>query len=143
MRNQVRVALLLTIVAVLAVAALGAAESGAVYSGKFTLPYDVQWGKAVLPAGEYSLAMDTMTGPLAVRDAAGRTRALFYGSREHAKADQPTGLLVTIAGTSRTVRALNCPVWGANLVFKAVTREERERLADLRSETIPVRLASR
>jgi hypothetical protein len=143
MKNQVRFALLLTLVAALAVATVGAAQGWAVYSGRFTLPYDVQWGTAVLPAGEYSLAMDTMNGPLSVRDASGRTRALLYGSREYPKANQPTALFVTIAGKSRMVRSLNCPAWGANLVFKAVTQEERERLADLHTETIQVRLASR
>ena len=40
----------------------GAAQAQA-YTGKFTLPFTVRWGGAVLPAGGYSLAMDSITGP--------------------------------------------------------------------------------
>jgi hypothetical protein len=143
MKNRVRFVMLLTLAVVVALAATGTAQ-GTVYSGKFTLPYEVQWGRAVLPAGEYSLAMDTIKGPLSVRDASGRTRALVFGSRGFPKAEQPTALLVTVSGNSRVVRSLNCPAWGANLVYKEFTQEERERLASgVGTETIPVRLARR
>ena len=143
MKHQVRFAILLTLALVVAVAVTTTAQ-GSAYNGKFSLPYEVQWGRAVLPAGDYSLAMDSITGPLSVRDASGRTRALLFGSHGFPKAGQPTALLVTIAGNSRVVRSFNCPAWGTNLIYKAVTQEERERLADgVRTETIQVRLASR
>lgn len=143
MKHQVRFVMLLTLAVVVAIAATGAAQ-GAAYNGKFTLPHEVQWGRALLPAGEYSLAMDSIKGPLSVRDASGRTRALLFGSNGFPKADQPTALLITVAGNSRVVRSFNCPAWGTNQIYKAFTQEERDRLADgVSTETIPVRLASR
>jgi hypothetical protein len=142
MKHQARFVMLLTLAVVVAFAATGTAQGA--YSGTFTLPYEVQWGRAVLPAGDYSLAMDSIKGPLSVRDASGRTRALLFGSNAFPKADQPTALLVTVVGHNRVVRSFNCPAWGTNQIYKPFTQEERDRLADgVRAETIPVRLASR
>jgi hypothetical protein len=33
------------------------------YKGTFTLPFEVQWGPATLPAGEYSFRIDTAAAP--------------------------------------------------------------------------------
>ena len=122
----------------------GAAQAGSVYGGKFTLPYEVRWGGATLPAGEYTLAMDSLKGPLNVIDASGRVRALVYGVQDPPTKTQPTALLVTHDGGQRTVRSLNCPPWGRKFVFKAFTRAERDLLASgERMETVPVRMASR
>src|SRR6201984_1039276 len=33
----------------------GAANAAPLYRGRFTLPYEVRWGQAVLPAGDYLL----------------------------------------------------------------------------------------
>jgi hypothetical protein len=121
----------------------GAAQAQS-YSGKFTLAHEARWGGAALPAGEYSLAMDSIKGPLRVIDGSGQIRALVYGSPEYPRNGQPTALLVTRDGAERTVRALNCPAWGHNFVYKPFTRAERDLLANgERLETVAVRMASR
>jgi hypothetical protein len=121
----------------------GAAQAQS-YSAKFTLPHDVRWGGAALPAGEYTIAMDTVAGPLRVIDASGRARALLYGSKESPLKTQPASLLVTRDGAERTVRAFNCPQWDLNFVYKPFTRAERDLIANgERAETIAVRMASR
>jgi hypothetical protein len=122
----------------------GAAQAQSNYSGAFTLPYEVRWGGATLPAGEYLLAMDSIKGPLSVVDAAGRTRVLVYGYPDAPTSAQPTSLLVTRDGAERTVRSFNCPRWGRKFVYKPFTRAERDLLADgERAETVAVRMASR
>jgi hypothetical protein len=122
----------------------GAAQAGAGYSGKFTLRYEVRWGGAVLPAGEYSLAMDSIKGPLNVIDASGRILALVSGFPDYPTNAQPTSLLVTRDGAQRIVRSFNCPLWGHKFVYKPFTRAERDLVANgERTETIAVRMASR
>jgi len=114
------------------------------YTGRFTLPREARWGGAVLPAGDYRLAMDSIKGPLQVIDASGRVRVLAYGIPDSPRADQPTALLVTREGSAWTVRSLNCPVWGHNFVYEPFRRAERELLASGTGvETVPVRMASR
>jgi hypothetical protein len=124
--------------------AAGAAQAGPAYGGKVTLPFEVRWGGAVLPAGEYSLAMDSIKGPLNVIDASGRIRALVSGFPDSPTSAQPTSLLVTRDGAERTVRSFNCPLWGRKFVYKPFTRAERDLVANgERTETVPVRMASR
>ena len=57
----------LTIIRVVFLAVLGTALSAGVlraedYKGSFTLPFEVRWGTAVLPAGDYTFTMDTDKG---------------------------------------------------------------------------------
>jgi hypothetical protein len=144
MRELVRLARRSALAVVVGGLLAGAAQAGSAYGGKFTLPYEVRWGSATLPAGDYSLSMDSIKGPLQVIDASGRVRALVYGVQDPPTKSQPTALLVTRDGAQRTVRSLNCPLWGRKLVFKAFTRAERDLLASgERVETVPVRMASR
>jgi hypothetical protein len=45
-------------------AALAAAQdAGAVYRGSFHLPFEARWGTAVLPPGDYTLALNSTTVP--------------------------------------------------------------------------------
>lgn len=144
MQTTFRRACRLAVAVLLGGLAAGAAYAGDFYSGNVTFPYEVRWGGAALPAGEYTLAMSTIAGPLRVIDDSGRIRALLYGSREEPRRTQPSSLLVTSDGTLRFVRSLNCPVWGVNLVYKPFTRAERTLLAlGDRADRIAVRIASR
>ena len=46
---------LLTLGLVITLLCASVAQAAPLYRGKFTLPYAVRWGQAVLPAGEYQL----------------------------------------------------------------------------------------
>jgi len=144
MKESVRLARRFAIAAALAALAAGAAQAGSGYGGKITLPNEVHWGAAVLPPGEYTLAMDTIAGPLRVTDSSGQIRALVFAVPDVATQAQPTAILITREGSQRTVRSLNCPPWGHKLVFKPLTRAERALIASAdQLETVPVRMASR
>ncbi|HUL75912.1 MAG TPA: hypothetical protein VL691_01505 [Vicinamibacteria bacterium] len=122
----------------------GAAQAQSFYSGRLTLPFEVRWGGATLPAGEYSLSMNSIKGPLNVIDADGRVRVLVYGIPDPPLKTQPTSLLITRDGRDRTVRSFNCPAWGRKFVYKPFTRAERDMLASgEQAETVAVRMASR
>ena len=122
----------------------GAAQAQS-YTARLTLPHEVRWGAGTLPAGDYVLAMDSVAGPLSVIDAAtGRTKALLHGYPDSPTPTQPASLLITRDGSERTVRSLNCPVWGLKFVYKPISRAERALLAEGdRAETVAVRTASR
>jgi len=74
---------------VFAVSAISAVAQEA--SGKFTLAKEVRWGSAMLPAGEYTYAMEHRTGQvLFVRNVNGRANAIvlvksvsLVNEREH------------------------------------------------------------
>jgi hypothetical protein len=143
MKNPVSLARCLALAVVLGGLSAAAAQAQS-YSARFTLPHEAVWGGTALSAGDYSLAMDTMKGPLRVVDASGRIRVLAYASADDPGSGQPTALLITRDGAVRTVRSLNCPAWGHRYVFKPFTRAERALIASTDAvEAVPVRMASR
>jgi len=143
MRNPVRPARLFALAVVLVGLSAAAAQAQS-YKGRFTLPHEARWNGATLPAGDYSLAMSTIQGPLRVIDSSGQTRVLTHALVEDLGDGQPAALLVTRDGAVRTVRSLNCPAWGHKLVFKPFTRAERALIAaGQQTEAVPVRMASR
>ena len=143
MENSVRRVRGLALAVALVGLSAGAAQAQS-YTASFSLPHEVRWGGATLPAGDYRLALSTIAGPLSVIDASGRTRALLHGIPDSPLAGQPAALLITRDGDVRTVRSLNCPVWGTKFVYKPITRAERAMLAQGEPpETVALRVASR
>ena len=52
--------------AVLAVGLSAGVASAQKVEGKFTLPFEARWGRAVLPAGDYTFNVETSTSPYIV-----------------------------------------------------------------------------
>lgn len=89
----------------------GQAQSNRVtFRGKFTLPYEVRWGKSVLPAGDYSLTVSsgtTLPDFVTVRSKE-KTAVILVG--ETSKCDACQGeLLVVQSGGQRAIRELALP----------------------------------
>lgn len=106
-----------------------AANAQPSFEGKFTLPYEVHWNHAVLPAGEYSILVDTGSMPTVVTSTRTGKSALTGAP---ILADQEKGaarLTVTIQGNERRVRSMNLPQIGKSLVFEPLTATEREMFA--------------
>jgi hypothetical protein len=82
----------------------------------FTLPYEVQWGKAVLPPGAYTMTFESRQGAALVRSSTGAGRAFVIPMTiNKAMDDQPTALLVVPTEDGHDVLFLNLPE--ANLSF--------------------------
>ncbi len=116
-----------------------AANAQPSFEGKFTLPYEVRWNHAVLPAGEYFIQLDAKGMPAVLRSkTTGRsvntiTPILDDGEKGAAR------LTVTIRGNERIVRSVNLPQIGKSLVFEPLTKTEREMLAKAsKIEAVPV-----
>jgi hypothetical protein len=109
------------------------------FEGKFTLPYEVQWNHAVLPAGEYSIEVDAKGMPAVVHST--RTGNSAYTTAP-IPADLEKGaacLTVTIQGNERRVRSVNLPQIGKSLVFEPLTAKEREMFSKAgQIDSVPV-----
>ena len=106
-----------------------AANAQPSFEGKFTLPYEVHWNHAVLPAGEYSITVDAKGMPAVVHST--RT-GNSVNTNSPILADQEKGaasLTVTIRGNERRVRSMNLPQIGKSLIFEPLTKTEREIFA--------------
>jgi hypothetical protein len=106
-----------------------AANAQPSFAGKFTLPYEVHWGQAVLPAGEYSIRMNSMSALPEVSSASG-SRKVYTLPPVIADGERGgTYLTITTQGNEHTVRSLNLPQLGKVVIFKPLTKSERESLA--------------
>lgn len=113
--------------------------------GKFRLQNEVQWSKAVLPAGSYSFTIDSAKDSVffaLVRSTDGK-EAAFAMATTTGKAE-PGGsyIYITDDGTRR-VRLLNLPEAHLSLSFGSLTKREREVLRADQSRVVPVEVAQR
>ena len=106
----------------------GAANAYPTFSGKFTLPYEVHWGHAVLPAGDYTMTMEPFESAARVRAANGKIQFIPVFPSISDSLQGGTFLYVTSNGSERTVRCLNLPRLGKSLVYEPLTKPEREAI---------------
>jgi hypothetical protein len=116
-----------------------AANAQPSFDGKFTLPYEVHWNRAVLPAGEYSIQVDAKGMPTVVHST---SSSKSVNTHPPILADLEKGaarLTVTIRGNERRVRSMNLPQIGKSLIFEPLTATEREMFAKAgHIESVPV-----
>ena len=123
--------LVVAVVAVCLLAIGASAQFGgpSVFSGTFTLPYEVHWGGTVLPAGPYSINMESAQQAAIVRSANGKINT-FLRIPVIADPEKGTGTYLTIVhrGNESRIQALNAPQMGKMLIYEPLTKAEREEL---------------
>lgn len=121
-----------------------AANAQPSFAGKFTLPHEVRWGQAVLPAGEYFIRMDSTAAPAMISSASG-SMAVYTESPISADNERGgTYLTIMTQGNERRVRSLNLPQLGKLVVFAPLTKSEREELTKAgQINTVPVLTAKK
>lgn len=130
--------MLLVVIATL-ISVAGANAQTSVFSGKFTLPYQVRWGQAMLPAGDYSIHFDSIHSPATVRSMDGKVSAFVFTASSGDSEKGPSSLTIVTRGNEWTVASMNLPRAGVSLVYSPLTKAEREILAKAKQiETVPL-----
>jgi hypothetical protein len=127
-------------------ACMGASLANAqTVAGRFNLPFQVRWGQAVLPPGNYSFTLSTGTAPLFVivrgDDHTGSIIASpILGDDFSGK----SALIVERNGGRGTVRALRLPDAGLVIYYPA-PKAERQVLAQAPAliQQLPILMASK
>jgi hypothetical protein len=108
-----------------------------------------RWGTAVLPAGHYSLTLGSVKSPalpggvIVIHSEDWKVSAMAPAKFSAEAAPGGSYILITGSGNSRQVRSMNLPQLGRSLVFKPLTRHERETLYATVSQTVPVQMAKK
>ena len=113
------------------------------FSGKFTLPYEVHWGKTVLPAGDYSIRIDSADWRAFVYSANGKTQMIAAIPTAHDSLKGGTFLLITSNEGRHTVRYLNLPMLGEVVTYIPLTKVEQEEIARGNSQATPLVVAAK
>ena len=131
--NSIRISILLRFLGLvlLAVCFNAGHASAQMFQGKFTLPFEARWGKAALPAGEYSFSVDggCATCPLQLTRG-NSTVAMILAWGQNVKSSGHANLTL-VRGT---VRTLSLPEIGVVLYYnspqpKRLTAPEERELA--------------
>ena len=105
------------------------ANAAPTWAGKFTLPYEVTWNKTVLPAGEYTVRVNSKVAPLFISSTQGNTRMFTFTPIMADSMPGGTNILVSAADGRHIVRSLNAPSLGVSFIFRPLSRSEREEIA--------------
>lgn len=127
----------------LATCAFTAAANAQSVTARFTLPYEVHWGTATLPAGEYTISMDSFHTATLVQSASNNLSFFTRMPVIEDSSKNPASLLVTSFQGDHRVRSLNLPGLGKSLVYEPLTTSEREQIANGPMQTVPVFIAKK
>jgi hypothetical protein len=141
--NGIRISSLIKFsgLALLAACFVAGHANAQVFQGKFTLPFQARWGQATLPAGDYSLTLDSMDMQSRLRIFHDRN---VVGMIEAQSYDKTTSGHAELTVEQGTVRSLRIPELGIILQYapqhpKQLTAPEERQLAQL----VPVTAASK
>jgi hypothetical protein len=117
-----------------------AANAQSAFSGKFHLPEEARWGKAVLPAGDYAVIIENTQMPVRaiVRSAEGKTAAVAFAAVSTDADPGPSSIFITGLGSERLVRSMNVPQLGFTLIYEPLSKREREVLYRTATQSVVV-----
>jgi hypothetical protein len=115
------------------------AKAQSTFEGKFVLPHEVRWNHAVLPAGEYSIQIDSTRDPVVLHSTS-TNESYFTSVPMMASGEKGAARLnITNLGNESRVRSLNVPAIGKTLIFDPLTKTEKEMLAKAgQNSTVPI-----
>jgi hypothetical protein len=116
--NGIRISSLIRFsgLALLAACFVAGHANAQVIQGKFTLPFSARWGKATLPAGDYSFALDSVGPTCTLHLYRGRNGVGMILSQSYDKSYSGNAELTVEQGA---VRTLNLPELGIILQYAA------------------------
>jgi hypothetical protein len=120
-----------------------AANAQTALHGTFHLTSAVRWGKAVLPAGEYTFTMNSAQSPIIIQSVDGRASAMAVALSSRDAAPGGSYIFITGSGADRIVRSMNLPQLGRSLIFEPLSERQRETLYATVSQTVPVQLGKK
>jgi hypothetical protein len=141
--NGIRISSLIRFsgLALLAACFVAGHANAQIVQGKFTLPFQARWGRATLPAGDYSFTLESVSPTCMLQVYRGRNTVGMILAQSYDKSYSGHAELTVEQGT---VRSLNLPDLGIILQYapqhpKHLTAPEERELAQL----VPVATAGK
>jgi hypothetical protein len=119
----------------------GVANAAPLYRGRFTLPYEVRWGQAALPAGDYLLGFQDIGTRVFVQiwDAKSGKDIAFLAPLGNSEAQGTSALLITDEGNQRIVHSLRLAELGEVFIYEpALARGAKDVREARKMLTLPI-----
>jgi hypothetical protein len=116
------------------------------YVGKFTLPYEVHWGKSVLPPGDYSITIKSTGTPMIalIRSASGNAFTYVMNGSVDTDPKGMNALLIKEQGGQRIVHSLALNDLGVVLIYEPSLAHEKPLVQEARNaRAVPVTSANK
>jgi hypothetical protein len=117
------------------------ANAAPCYRGRFSLPYEVRWGQAVLPAGEYLLRFeDVSTGVFVViQDAKSSKEIAYLAPKTKSEAQGKSALLIADKSNQRVVHSLRLAELGVVFIYEPALARRAENVREAQIvKTLPI-----
>jgi hypothetical protein len=114
------------------------------YVGKFTLTYQIHWGKTVLQPGKYKVTINSTVAPIigTIRTVAGDGVSIVMSQARTGNKNSVNGLLIKEKDGQPTVHSLAIADLGVVLIYDPTLARETVQEARV-SQTIPVTWAKK
>jgi hypothetical protein len=124
---------------------VGLAKADTIYKGEFTLPFEAQWGSAVLPPGNYTFSISTSSSPTAryavFLNGEGKSAIILPLTMPEEKvSSRDSHLTLVNAGGRYVVQSLQAPELGLTFDYYAVRKAKAKPMA---RRQVPVQDAAR
>lgn len=115
------------------------------FQGKFTLPYEVQWGTATLPPGDYTITFTHGRIPnlLDIRNAKSNRGVAYEPTNIRQDPKGESALLVSVRGRMHVVCSLTIAELGETFVYPAGAARERPTEEARHTQIVPVLVAKK
>jgi hypothetical protein len=140
-RSSVKAALIAALLLV-AGAFSGPANAQGQTRARFTLPFEVHWGRAVLPPGDYRVRFPSEPqGVLVISDARNHDVAVERTDNQDDSAGRSSALLISTKGREHVVCSLTIAELGETFVYQRAPKHEVQEAR--RMQTVPVLVAEK
>lgn len=123
----------------------GTANAQSPFKGKFTLTQETRWGKAVLPAGNYTVAFDNhLSQMLVVRDATSH-RAVAYEpiNNRQDSGEGGSALLIGVRGSQPVVHSFRIAELGETFIYDLALASRSAVEEAHQAQAVPVVVAKK
>jgi hypothetical protein len=116
------------------------------YRGRFSLPYEVRWGQAVLPAGEYLLRFEDVQTRVfvVIQDAKSGKEVAYLAPKTKSEAQGTSALLIADKSNQRVVHSLRLAELGEVFIYEPALARGAENVREAQvMQTLPIVAAKR
>ena len=116
------------------------------YRGRFSLPYEVRWGQAVLPAGEYLLRFEDVRTRVfvVIQDAKSGKEVAYLAPKTKSEAQGKSALLIADKSNQRVVHSLRLAELGEVFIYEPALARGAENVREAQvMQTLPIVAAKR
>ena len=132
---------LLTVGLLISLLCASVAQAAPLYRGKFTLPYAVRWGQAVLPAGEYQLKFRDVQARVfvVIQDAKSGKEIAYLAPVTNSEVQGTSALLIADDGDQRVVHSLRLAELDEVFIFEPALADGAREVREAHTmQTLPV-----